>query len=143
MDIQSLKSDLTDYLTDALTPADVPEGSTMEEFISTQVNQISTSWFVFFINYDPATALENVDCAVLAVNGEKDLQVPPKENLAAISNALKKGGNKKVTIIEFPNLNHLFQESDTGSPSEYATIEQTFSPTALEEITRWILKQTN
>ena len=86
--------------------------------------------------------MEKVSCAVLAVNGQKDLQVPPKENLTAISNALKKGGNKNVTIKEFPNLNHLFQECTTGSPSEYATIEQTFSPTALDEITKWILAQT-
>ena len=47
-----------------------------------------------------------------------------------------------MTTIEFPNLNHLFQESATGSPSEYATIEQTFSPVALAEITKWIQKQT-
>ena len=32
-----------------------------------------------------------ITCPVLAVNGSKDLQVPAKENLAAISAALKKG----------------------------------------------------
>jgi len=36
-------------------------------------------------------------------------------------------------------LNHLFQECETGSPSEYATIEQTFSPIALAEILNWVL----
>ncbi len=51
-------------------------------------------------------------------------------------------GNKNVTTKEFPNLNHLFQECETGSPNEYATIEQTFSPVVLEEITKWIKKQT-
>lgn len=54
----------------------------------------------------------------------------------------KKSENKNITIKKFPNLNHLFQECDTGSPSEYATIEQTFSPLALDEITKWILAQT-
>jgi len=94
------------------------------------------------MKFNPATTLEKVKCPVLAVNGEKDLQVPPKENLTAIKNALTKGGNKNVTTIEFPNLNHLFQECKTGSPDEYATIEQTFSPTALYEITKWIKIQT-
>jgi uncharacterized protein len=75
------------------------------------------------------------------VNGSKDLQVPPKENLEAIKAALNAGGNKKVTLIEFPGMNHLFQECKTGAPDEYATIEQTFSPRALDEITRWILNQ--
>lgn len=94
------------------------------------------------MKFNPAITLEKVKCSVLAVNGEKYLQVPPKENLIAIKNALTKGGNKNVTTKEFPNLNHLFQECETGSPNEYATIEQTFSPVVLEEITKWIKKQT-
>ena len=95
-----------------------------------------------FIKYDPASALAKVKCPVLAINGEKDLQVSPKENLEAIKNALTKGGNTKVTTIEIPGLNHLFQECKTGLPAEYSTIEQTFSPIALSEILKWIQKQT-
>ena len=62
--------------------------------------------------------------------------------LEAIKKALTKGGNKKVTIKELPNLNHLFQECKTGSPDEYSDIEQTFSPTALTEILKWVQTQT-
>lgn len=94
-----------------------------------------------FIKYDPAPMLEKVNCPVLAINGEKDLQVPPVVNLDAIKEALEKGGNKDVTTKELANLNHLFQECETGSPEEYATIEQTFSPIALEVVLNWILKQ--
>lgn len=94
-----------------------------------------------FIKYDPRASLEKVKCPVLALNGEKDLQVPPKENLEAIKSALTKGGNKKVTTLELPNLNHLFQECKTGSPNEYATIEQTFSPAALKVMLEWIQVQ--
>jgi pimeloyl-ACP methyl ester carboxylesterase len=144
-DMQSLKSDLTNYLREFLENSPdnaVPEGMSVDDFVAQQVTQISTPWMEHFIKYDPSQDLEKVTCAVLAVNGEKDLQVPPKENLTAISDALKKGGNNKVTIKEFPNLNHLFQECITGSPSEYANIEQTFSPIALNEITQWILSQT-
>jgi fermentation-respiration switch protein FrsA (DUF1100 family) len=106
------------------------------------VKQIATPWMQYFIKYNPAPALEKVKCPVLAINGEKDLQVTPKENLEAIKKALTKGGNKKVTIKEFPNLNHLFQECKTGLPDEYATIEQTFSPTSLTEILKWLQTQT-
>lgn len=66
------------------------------------------------------------------------MQVPPKENLEAIKKALTKGRNKKVATIEIPNLNHLFQECKTGSPDEYAKIEQTFSSSALTEMLKWI-----
>jgi hypothetical protein len=70
------------------------------------------------------------------------LQVPAKVNLPAIEKALKKGGNRQVTTREFPNLNHLFQECKTGSLAEYAEIEQTFSPVAMEYISAWIIQQT-
>ena len=70
------------------------------------------------------------------------MQVPAQVNLENIKKVLTEAGNKKVTTKELPNLNHLFQECKTGSPSEYATIEQTFSPIALEEISNWVLIQT-
>ncbi|MDR1594248.1 MAG: hypothetical protein LBS43_07185 [Prevotellaceae bacterium] len=95
-----------------------------------------------FIKYDPAPALEKVKCPVLALNGEKDLQVPAKVNLDAIKAALTKGGNKRVTTKAFAGLNHLFQECTTGLMAEYAIIEQTFSPVVLNEILTWIKTQT-
>ncbi len=117
-----------------------PDGMTTDDLIKINAAQITIPWMQYFLRYDPSPALEKVKCPVLAVNGDKDLQVPAKENLSAISMALKKGGNKKVTIKEYPGLNHLFQECTTGSPSEYASIEQTFSPDVLKDLADWILK---
>ena len=71
-----------------------------------------------------------------------DLQVPPKENLETIEKTLKENGNEDVEIKQLENLNHLFQESETGLPNEYATIEQTFSPNVLEIMIEWIKQQT-
>jgi fermentation-respiration switch protein FrsA (DUF1100 family) len=142
---ESLKVDLTKYLTESLknTPADLKQqGLTDDEMVSLMLKQTTAPWMLYFIRYDPVVALEKVKCPVLAVNGEKDLQVPAKESLQAIEKALKKGGNKRITIREFPGLNHLFQECKTGLPAEYSEIEQTFSPVALEEISNWILKTT-
>ena len=142
---EKLKTDLTKYVKQFLKDnpnSEKPEGMSEDDFIKLQVNQISSPWMQYFIKYNPAIALEKVKCPVLAINGEKDLQVLPKENLEAIKKALAKGGNKKVTTKELPNLNHLFQECKTGSPDEYSTIEQTFSPNALVEILKWIQTQT-
>jgi pimeloyl-ACP methyl ester carboxylesterase len=144
-DNSKLKADLTDKLNELLKNepnTEIPNGMKKEEFVSMQVNQISSPWMVYFMKYNPVTTLEQVTCPVLAINGKKDLQVPSKENLSAIKNALTKGGNLNVTTKEFPNLNHLFQDCETGSPNEYATIEQTFSPIVLAEITKWIKTQT-
>lgn len=139
---EQLQTNLTNYIKQNPN-TEKPAGMTDEEFLKLQVQQIATPWMHYFIKYNPAPTLEKVKCPVLALNGEKDLQVPPKENLTAIKEALSKGGNKNVTAIELPNLNHLFQECKTGSPQEYATIEQTFSPAALTEILEWIQTQTN
>ncbi|SFW27861.1 alpha/beta hydrolase family protein [Chitinophaga sancti] len=119
-------------------PAEVPAGTTTEQYVAARVKECMTPWpwLKFLLQYDPVTSLQKVHCPVLALNGEKDLQVPPKENLAYIRKALK--GNKDVTVKEYKELNHLFQECKTGSPSEYAGIEQTFSPQVLEDISQWI-----
>lgn len=99
-------------------------------------------WYRYFISYDPAPALEKVKCPVLALNGSKDLQVLPDENLASIKKALEKGGNKNFEIKEIPGLNHLFQTAETGSPAEYMKIQETISPIALQTIGDWVLKFT-
>jgi pimeloyl-ACP methyl ester carboxylesterase len=109
--------------------------------IDRQIKTLGGPWFRYFLAYDPATALKQVKCPVLAINGEKDLQVPPKQNLPAIRSALEAAGNKNVEVDELPGLNHLFQTAKTGAPSEYAQIEETMSPVALDRIARWILKQ--
>lgn len=139
---EQLRADLTMLIKKTLKESSEKiEGMTDEEYTKLQVDLITDPWMRYFIKYDPAPKLEEVKCPVLAINGEKDLQVPPKENLEAIEKALLKGGNEKVTIKQLPNLNHLFQECETGSPDEYEEIEQTFSPKALEEILVWMQSQ--
>jgi fermentation-respiration switch protein FrsA (DUF1100 family) len=112
-----------------------------EAQIDASIKTVTTPWFRDFLAYDPATALRKVACPVLVLNGEKDLQVPPAQNLPAIRKALEDGGNKHFEIDELPDLNHLFQTAKTGSPIEYAEIEETISPLALGKIAGWILKQ--
>ena len=115
---------------------DVPDAQ-----IGMQILQITSPWFRYFLTYDPASALRKVTCPVLAINGSLDKQVLPDQNLPAIRKALDEAGNKRVEIDELPGLNHLFQTAKTGAPTEYAEIEETMSPVALEKITSWILKQ--
>jgi len=96
-----------------------------------------------FFMLDPKTILKQVKCPILVLNGEKDLQVIPDENLNAIEMALVEGSNPDYTIKRFPGLNHLFQECRTGSPIEYERIEETISPLVLEVIKDWIYKHVN
>jgi len=103
------------------------------------LRQLLSPWMRFFATYDPRPALSRLACPVLAINGSKDLQVPPRENLAAIRAALEAGRNRDFTVKALPGLNHLFQTCETGGAWEYAQIEETIAPAALKEMSDWIL----
>lgn len=110
-----------------------------EQTVDIAIKQATSPWLRFFIDMDPQEYLKKIKCPVFALNGTNDLQVTPKENLAAIKYNVEQNGNKSVTIKEYLNLNHLFQTSSTGLPNEYGQIEETISPQVLEDITNWIL----
>lgn len=133
---------LYDDFYNSLTAEEKKEADGRKQMIEQGIKQLTKPWFRFFMKFDPRPTLENVTVPVLALNGEKDLQVPPKENLTEIEKALKAGGNKNFKTILLPNLNHLFQTANTGSPTEYGTIEETLSPHALKIMKDWILEVT-
>jgi len=103
------------------------------------LRQLTAPWSLYFIRYDPAPALRQVTCPVLALDGSKDLQISATQNLVAIRRALTEGGNTHIVVKEMPGLNHLFQTATTGLPTEYPEIEETMAPVVLETITQWIL----
>lgn len=112
------------------------------EYLERLPARVNTKWFRYYLTLDPSIALKQVRVPLLVLNGELDLQVSSKQNLPAISNALKESGNKDFTIIEVPKLNHFFQTCETGSIEEYPKIEETISPLVLSMITDWILERT-
>jgi uncharacterized protein len=116
------------------------EGGAAEATKQQAPQMLTSAWLKFFITYDPRQDLKKTICPVLALNGEKDVQVPARENLDAIETALKAGGNANVSVRTFPGLNHLFQTATTGLPDEYAKIEETMAPIVLEAIGDWVLK---
>jgi len=106
--------------------------------IQGSLNPSGLTWLRYFMFTDPAKYWKKVSCPVLALNGSKDLQVAADVNLPAIEKALNSGGNQKVKTVRLDGLNHLFQHSTTGLPSEYGNIEETFSPDVLKIISDWI-----
>ncbi len=104
-------------------------------------NFMTDPWFISLMNYDNAATLSQLTLPVLAINGEKDIQVEPKANLAGFEKYLNEAGNKDVTITEISGLNHLFQPSETGNPAEYANIKVTFDEATLKLVGDWIVER--
>ncbi len=117
----------------------ITDSTSAKNFVNGFVNQCYSPWFRYFLQYDPQPVLRKLTCPVLALNGEKDVQVLAKSNLAGIRNSLQKS-KSKYEVIALPGLNHLFQTCKTGAPSEYFELEETFSPKTLELITDWLKK---
>ncbi|MHB0936634.1 MAG: alpha/beta hydrolase family protein [Armatimonadota bacterium] len=142
---ETARQKLHQYFTDRINALPEEQRQAMgdpEPYIQGQIAFLVNPWMRHFLTYDPATALRKLRVPVLALNGSKDTQVTPAENLAAITAVLKESGTKDVTVRELPDLNHLFQTADTGSPQEYGQIEETFSPEALQIIGDWVVQRT-
>jgi uncharacterized protein len=107
--------------------------------LQSQYGTLTSPWFRNFLSLNPSVYWKKVKCPVLILNGEKDLQVAADINPPAIEKALKAGKNNSYSTHVMPGLNHLFQHTSTGLPTEYGDIEETFSPEVLKIMSDWIL----
>ena len=100
--------------------------------------QYSAGWFESFVNYDPAPDWAQTTVPVLGLFGGKDVQVDAEQNAPALEEALEEAGNEDFEVVVLPNANHLFQEAETGSPTEYGTLPAEFTPDLLPTIIEWL-----
>ena len=89
-----------------------------------------------FIALTPSEFISQIHCPVLALNGDKDIQVTASENIDELKRDLPP--NRQTVLKIYPGLNHLFQHCQTGELKEYASIEETISPEVLGDIATWI-----
>lgn len=108
-------------------PADAPSRKQLPIMLSSHYRSM--------VRFDPAPYLAKIRAPVLAIGGDKDLQVLADTSLPAIKAALPAGAD--TTVVALPGLNHLLQTARTGLPNEYATIEETLAPAALSAIVDW------
>ncbi|WP_022834893.1 alpha/beta hydrolase family protein [Salisaeta longa] len=118
------------------------QGISGTQTMNREVRRLMSPWLRYFITYDPQAALRQLSVPTLALFPGNDRQVMPDTNQTAMRQALAARDNNTFTIERLSGLNHLFQPSATGDPSEYGAIAQTFSPAALRRIYRWIHEQT-
>lgn len=118
----------------------VTSDKSMIGFINIFVRDLTSPWFKYFMKLNPADYLRKVTCPVLALNGEKDIQVSASQNLEAIDLILKGVNHKKYISKQIAGLNHLFQHCDKCTVDEYEVLEESFDPGTLKIISDWIKK---
>lgn len=137
---EELQKELYADVTKTISPEQLKDLNTIQQ-LSAQISSMTSPWYLHFMRYDPAQDLKKLKCPVLALNGEKDIQVDAAMNLAAIQERITGNGNKNVTVKAYPNLNHLFQTCKKGTLAEYGQLEETINPEVLKDIIEWIRKQ--
>ena len=137
---EELQKELYADVTKTMSPEQLKDLNTIQQ-LSAQISSMTSPWYLHFMRYDPAQDLKKLKCPVLALNGEKDIQVDAAMNLAAIQERITGNGNKNVTVKAYPNLNHLFQTCKKGTLAEYGQLEETINPEVLKDIIEWIRKQ--
>jgi hypothetical protein len=55
---------------------------------------------------------------------------------------LQQAPTEDYEVVVFEDLNHLMQTAETGIPSNYGKINETFSPKVLEKMSSWIINRT-
>jgi pimeloyl-ACP methyl ester carboxylesterase len=144
IDLDAVKTKLTAYFQtniDKLPESERPSKEEINKTLKQEVDGIAVPWLRYFIAYNPKDNLKKVTCPVLVLNGQKDIQVTADLNTKGITDALKEGENKKVTLQIFPGINHLFQHCTTCKVEEYSLIDETFAPEVLTTMSDWIQQQ--
>jgi pimeloyl-ACP methyl ester carboxylesterase len=104
--------------------------------ISATARTLASPWFRTFLALDPLPYLEQIQIPILALTGTKDLQVLMDPNFFGIQRALEE--REDFASKSFPDLNHLFQKAQSGSPAEYVEPNPMIEDQVLEVVTQWL-----
>ncbi|MGX5819879.1 alpha/beta hydrolase family protein [Chitinophaga lutea] len=107
-----------------------------ETFVSKTIQAMTSPEYLSIIRHEPKKYYPAIQCAVLALNGSRDVQVVPAVNLQGWRDGL--AANGRIETKELAGLNHLFQTCNICLPQEYATLNTSISPETLAAIAQWI-----
>lgn len=108
------------------------QGADMRDY-QFDTSKVNDYWLKYFCELEPKTYLNKIRKPVLILQGGKDHQVFPQLNNPF--ELLPKITQKKYAKYKlYPNLNHMFQNCNTGEVHEYMNIEETIDVQVLEDI---------
>jgi pimeloyl-ACP methyl ester carboxylesterase len=121
-----------------LQPGAKPDDVDAAKAVAREMVPLLSPWFKSWAKTEPTEHLAKLEIPILVMIGDKDLQVPAEQNLAAINAAL--AGKPNVRTEQLAGLNHLFQTAKLGTVEEYVTLSETFAPAALDMLAQWVVE---
>ncbi|WP_153848177.1 alpha/beta hydrolase family protein [Sphingobacterium paramultivorum] len=116
-------------------------GNPLTPDMKIKLSPMMSPWFRTFLRIDPAYYLKQVKVPIFASFGGKDVQVPANENIYCLQHLHL--NTTDVTIKDYPNLNHLFQNAQTGKIEEYFENSESFNEQLMDDLTKWLKLKTN
>lgn len=105
---------------------------------STHLNHYLTPWMRYALAFRPDVVMQQIDCPILFLNGEKDRIIFCDLNMQGFQKIIRKLQKKNMSFKQYPDLNHFFQHCQTGELEEVRTIEETFAPGVITDMIEWI-----
>lgn len=86
--------------------------------MATRQRERRDPWFRFALTDDPLPTARRVKAPVLLLQGDTDQQISP-EQADTLARAFREGGNPDVTVVRFPDTDHLLLPDPDGRPRLY------------------------
>ena len=116
----------------------ITDEKSMQRYIRQQVIAWNLPWNNYYMSLHPVNYYKNMSTKVLALYGEKDIQVDPVANVQLLEKLTSNQANKSFEVKVIPGLNHLFQHCKKCNLAEYGELDETISPEVLTKVTTWL-----
>ncbi|MGB1016371.1 MAG: alpha/beta hydrolase [Nannocystaceae bacterium] len=98
-------------------------------------------WIREILQVDPAKLVARIKSPMWVAQGGQDFEVDPQKDPKALVGAAKKNRKAKVTLAEFPTLDHLFKkETETSSPQRYLVPGRPVDPAFIDQLSGWLVQ---
>lgn len=124
-----------------LATTGISDEASKQKWVASFSKQLTNPWFHYFLKYNPDDYVKKLKTKVLALNGDRDIQVLSSANLAGLRASLKKSSAPHYDVVALEGLNHLFQRCQKCTVQEYGELEETIAPVALEAIGTWLVRE--
>jgi pimeloyl-ACP methyl ester carboxylesterase len=112
----------------------------LESQLMSDYENLQSAWSKEFLFNEPANNWMLVQCPVLAVWGERDMQIIPEVNRLKIESAVARGSAKSFRLEQIKGLNHWLQNAPPESNLEMEE-NAPISKELLQAIESWVAAQ--